>query len=287
LLPSWTFSEASAIVAAKYSATAATPGTVTVQTQYDGSVDVAVAYYDNKMNQADGPTYQITVPKPDGTTTTITMQSILYGNSLVAARRDLFKNLDWGVYYTKIDAGNLCKEKDCSTGYVHDGNFNFNLTPGPSPKSIDANVGGWANGSQDSFNLIMQGQLRTNQQLVFSGATGRPIVINAKTYRVVNENDGDNIVKRSKSPTHYEYWFGTQDDKERQVVSFDVKGGHTLLDSSDTLSIQKNVSNGTAVTMAIGFDGEANIFPRMFHSDRYSLEMKMEIDRLWIYFPDT
>ena len=286
LLPSWTFSEASAIVAAKYSATATTPGTVTVQTQYDGSADVAVAYYDNEMNQVDGPTYQITVPKPDGTTATITMQSSLYGDSLVAARMDLFQALNWGVYFENIDAGSLCKVSDCSTGLIHGGEFDNNLTTGPSPKSIAANVGGWANGSYSSFNVIMQGQLRTTQQLVFSGATDRPIVINAKTYRVVSENDGDNIVRR-KSPTHYQYWFGTQDGNERQVVSFDVKGGHTLLDSFNTLSIQKNVSNGTALTMAIGFDGEANIFPRMFHSDRYSLEMKMEIDRLWILFPDT
>ena len=286
LLPSGTFSEASAIVAAKYSATVTTPGTVTVQTQYDGSVDVAVAYYDNEMKQVDGPTYQITVPKPDGTTTTITMQSSLYGDSLIAARMDLFHALNWGVYYAKINPGYLCKDSDCSTGYVQDGDFDFNLSPGPSPKSIAADVGGWANGSQDSFDLIMQGQLRTTQQLVFSGAADRPIVINAATYRVVSENDGDNIVRR-KSPTHYEYWFGTQDSNERQVLSFDVKGGHTLLDSFNTLSIQKNVSNGTGLTMAIGLDGTANIFPRMFHSDRYSVFMKMEIDRLWILFPDT
>jgi hypothetical protein len=286
LLPAGTFSEANAIAAAKYSAPATAPGPVTIQTQYDGSVTVAVNYYDNEMKQVDGPTYQITVPHADGTTTTITMQSSLYGHSLVAAKKDLFLSLNWQGYNDKIDAGNLCKSSDCFDGYVRGGNFHSRLDAGPAPKSIDSSVGGWANGSQNSFELIMQGHMSTTSRLVFSGPAARSISINAATYRVLNENDGDNIVKR-KSPTHYEYWFSTDNSDDRQVKTFDVKGGHTLLDAFNTFSIQKNVANGASFRLEAGYDGLANIFPRMFHSDRYSLEMKMEIDRLWIIFPDT
>lgn len=288
LLPAGTFSEASGVVAAKYSSPAAGPGAVQVQTQYDGSVTVAVGYYDNEMNKVDGPTYLITVPKPDGTTSTITMQASLYGDSLVAARKDLFLALKWQGYNDNIDAGYLCKEKDCSTDYVQGGDFGSNLAPDASPKSINSSVGGWANGSQNSFDLTIQGHMATTSRLAFAGNAARSISINAATYRVVNENDGDNIVSRkSTSPTKYEYWFSTDNSDDRQVMSFDVKGGHTLLDSFTTLSIQKRVSDGDSFKLEAGYDGVANIYPRMFHSDRYSLFMKMEIDRLWIVFPDT
>ena len=88
-------------------------------------------------------------------------------------------------------------------------------------------------------------------------------------------------------PLIMRYWFSTQDAGDRQEEQFSVTGGLTDLNSTKTLTIKKTLSNGTDLSLQTGYDSEVNIRPRTFHSDQYSLLMKIQISRVWIDFPDT
>jgi hypothetical protein len=284
LLTKGTFTEASTVDCANYSIAMPQPKTVTVNTIHDGSVTANISYYDDRMNSVDGPTYQTTVTNPDGTTGTRTMNSILFGSSVIPARYDIFSALSWNAHNDTIDGGYLLTSPDFEP-YAR-GVFHSSLATGTTPKEIDSSIQGWANGTYTSFSIIIKGYLSTTSTLTFSGDKQIPVSIHALLQAWVRESDEKKIVKRNTS-THYAYWFSTQDAGGRQEEQFSVTGGLTDLNSTKTLTITKTLSNGTDLSLQTGYDSEASIRPRTFHSDQYSLLMKVQISRVWIDFPDT
>ena len=284
LLTMGTFSEAGTVDCANYSIAMPQPKTVTVNTIHDGSVTANISYYDDKMNSVDGPTYQTTVTNPDGTTSTRTMNSILFGSSVIPARYDIFSALCWNAHNDTIDGGYLLGSPNFEP-YAR-GVFHSSIATGTTPKEIDSSIQGWANGTYTSFSIIIKGHLSTTSTLTFSGDKQIPVSIHALLQAWVQESDEKKIVKRNTS-THYAYWFSTQDAGDRQEEQFSVTGGLTDLNSTKTLTITKTLSNGTDLSLQTGYDSEVNIRPRTFHSDQYSLLMKVQISRVWIDFPDT
>jgi hypothetical protein len=164
--------------------------------------------------------------------------------------------------------------------------FHSSIATGTTPKEIDSSIQGWANGTYTSLIVIIKGHLSTTSTLTFSGDKQIPVSIHALLQAWVQESDEKKIVKRNTS-THYAYWFSTQDAGDRQEAQFSVTGGLTDLNSTKTLTITKTLSNGTDLSLQTGYDSEASIRPRTFHSDQYSLLMKVQISRVWIDFPDT
>lgn len=283
LLAMGTFSEASTVDCANYSTAMPQPKTVTVNTTYDGSVTAHISYYDDMMNSVAGPTYQTTVTNPDGSTSMRTMNSILFGSSVIPARYDIFSVLSWNAYNDTIDGGYLLSSPDFEP-YAR-GVFHSSIATGTTPKEIDSSIQGWANGTYTSINVIIKGHLSTTSTLTFSEDKQIPVSIHALIQAWVQESDEKKIVKRNTS-TYYAYWFSTQDAGDRQEEQFSVTGGLTDLNATKTLTITKTMSNGTAVSLQTGYDSEVNIRPRTFHSDQYSLLMKVQISRVWIDFPD-
>ncbi len=282
LLPTGTFSEAAAVFSAKYGVAMAGPKAVTVRTTYDGSVAASVDYYDDKMKQVAGPTYQLEVVNPDGTTGTRTMESVLFGGCLIPARYDLFSALTWTAHNETIDGGYLFTSSN-SEPYAR-GVFHSSIATGTTPKAIDSSIKGWANGTFTSIRVVIKGDLSTTSNLSFSGDRDTSAAIHASIQASVQEDDEKKIV-RHHPPTHYEYWFSTKDAADRQTEQFAVSGGQTSLDDSRILTITKTISKGTALTLEAGYDSEADIRPRTFHSDQYSLLMKVQVSRVWIDFP--
>lgn len=284
LLATGTFAEAATVDCANYSIAMLQPKTVTVNTPYDGSVTANISFYDDQMNPVAGPTYQATVTNPDGTTSTRTMNSILFGSSVIPARYDIFSVLSWNATNDTINGGYLLSSPNFEP-YAK-GVFNSSIATGTTRKEIDSSIQGWANGTYTSFNVIIKGHLSTTSTLTFSGNQQIPVSIHASIQAWVQESDEKKIVKRDTS-THYAYWFSTQDAGDRQEEHFSVTGGVTDLNATKTMTITKTMSNGTTVSLQTGYDSEVNIRPRTFHSDQYSLLMKIQISRVWIDFPDT
>ncbi len=270
------FSEADNVAGASFVSPAVAPGPVTVTTPYDGSVTDAIAYFDDKMNKVDGATYPVTVTKADGSTKVRTKNAILFGSVLVPCRKDPFVATGWGGANDWIDVGSLHKTSDY-TKDMASGVFQASAQAGPEPKWIQSTLPGYAWGSDKNFHISLKGHLYPDPPFVFDGPAARDVKIGFLVDFLCTETDPKGVAMHSWSPTQYIHWVGTANTSEQQVLNTQNAG-------TELLSIQKRLSPGGTLSPQPGYYAYVWIRPRTFHSDAYTLDMKLTLKGLWIQF---